>query len=171
MFKWIPFFLVLGGCGGYGILSANMYERKYRELLYLKQVFNNLSIALDKGHLTFGECCLEISKGCREPYSNFLMYIYEELEHKREYGISQIWEEALHKLEIRLEMKKELDTLSHVACLGNADFAGQPVATLIEVNSALNELIGMAQKDKKEKGRLAICLGFSVGCMLCILFL
>lgn len=168
--KCIPFLLILFGCGGYGISSAGIYEKKYRELMYLKQIFANLSIALERGHLTFGECCLEVSKGCREPYRAYLMYMYEELEQRREYGLAKIWDEGIGRLGSALQIK-ELDTLRQVACLGNADFAGQPIATLTEVNVALEELIHNVRKDKKEKGRLAICLGFSVGCMLCIIFL
>lgn len=168
--KIVPFLLILTGCIGYGLASARNYEKKYCELLYFKQVISNLSIALEKGHLTFGECCLEVSKGCKEPYSDFLEYIYEELEDKRLYSFSEAWENGIEILQRKLEWK-ELATLKNVACFGNAEFAAQPVKTLDELGVALDALINAAGKDKKEKGRLSICLGFSVGCMLCIIFL
>ncbi len=170
MIRWIPFLLVFAGCSGYGLSCAAEYEKKYRELLYCKQVITNLAISLEKGCLTFGECCYEVAGGCREPYKTILIQMYESLEIQREWALDAVWCEGMKKLMRQLQIK-ELETLQHCACLGNTAFFQQPVAVLEDVNATLEQLIMQTQKVKRERSRLAICLGLSTGCLLCILFL
>lgn len=165
----IPFLLLFGGCAGYGIACAREYEMKYRELLYFKQVISNLIITLKKGRYTFGECCFEVALSSREPYKKIFMSMYESLENERMLTLGEIWQRGVRMLAEELKMK-ELETLRQCVHFGDTSFVEQPVEALIDVNYALEQLIYQTEKVKKDRSRLAICLGLSAGILLCLLF-
>lgn len=165
--KYIALIMILAGCSGYGFLYAMELEKKYRELIYFKQIIFDLAVTIEKGKLTFGECCLEVSKTCRAPYKSFLQTMCERLENGCCESIHTIWQEELQEMNRFLKWK-ELKILCESIHFGSTSFVEEPVETLKNMVTAIDMAIIQMDNVRKERKKPAICMGICIGGFLCL---
>lgn len=164
------FFLL--GCGGYGVINALDFTQKYKEMVYIKEILSKLRLELLNKRATLGECCLIVSEELKEPYAERFRNIYFALEKEQRESLRNIWQKEMNVLAEVLRLKQhQRQLLSRCMEYGSGTCIDMPVEAVEHCLLQWENEIREAEKERKEKGKLSVCLGFSLGAFLCIVCL
>lgn len=172
MFKLLACGCFLMGSLGYGYSKVNEYQKRYEELIYIRYILNTLLLETTNHRGTFGENCLSVSSKIKEPYKKMFETMYYVLEKERKHSPYIYWENAIKELASKVLLKREeVRILQGVIKCTDGTTIGMPVEVMRQSLSEWDTVIAEADKVRKEKSKVTLCLSISAGLLLCITIL
>ncbi|MBQ8246191.1 MAG: stage III sporulation protein AB [Lachnospiraceae bacterium] len=169
MVKLIACVCFLTGCTGYGLIKATEYKKRYNEMIYIKYILQTMLIDMEHHRGTFGETCLAVSEGLRQPYQKIFYELYQLLECERIERPEVYWGQCMDKLAKELLLnKEETGILQQVIKCVNGTTVNMPLENMKQCLDEWDKAIQKAERVRNEKSRVTIYLSITAGLLLCI---
>lgn len=170
MFKVFLCLVIILACGGLGMIKAQTYNQRLRELTDFKDMIQILKTEMSYRKDPLPAAFARISAYKDNPAMDLLFECSKLM--KENLDFKQCWQQAMREAYRGSELKDEDRTIIEDLGLqlGKSDIQGQ-ASMFALAESRLNAQIDDAIKEKGTKGRMYKGMGFSIGIVIAVILI
>lgn len=167
--KLIGALLVFFACGYMGMLVAQSFARRPRDLMRFVTALQLLETEIQYARTSLPEAFRKVAHQCKEPVATFFHQAADKLGEGTVLSAQEAWEQAIPSLDHGAFTSEDVQAIKALgSVLGRSDAEDQcKHIKLLQQQLDLN--VSQAEDDKKKNVRLWNYLGFCVGALVIIL--
>lgn len=163
--------LVIGGCAGFAGSICRDLNLRLKLLKQIREIYENMKYYISYQKAAIPEALLRLAEREREPFGEAFEAVYRGIYEGSE-NLSLLWKEQMDKVLLSTPLKQQEKRLLYdfPSCLGFMEENAQARA-LEELLRETSLQIEQLEQEKRNKNKMIMSLGVSVGILISILLL
>jgi len=163
--------MVIVGCIGFAGSLCRDLSMRLKLLKQIQRIYEDMKYYIAYQKAALPEALLRLSEKWQEPFGEAFEKVYKGIYEGRE-NLSTLWREQMDKVLLNTPLKKQERKLLYdfPSCLGYMEENAQARA-LEELLRETSLRIGQLEQEKRNKNKMIMSLGVSVGILISILLL
>ena len=171
MQKLMGSLLVIGGCIGFAGSICRDLNLRLKLLKQIRGIYENMKYYISYQKAAIPEALLRLAEREQEPFGEAFEAVYRGIYEGNE-NLPALWKEQMDKILLHTPLKEQEKKLLYdfPSCLGFMEENAQARALEELLREAILQ-IGQLEQDKRNKNKMVMSLGVSVGILISILLL